>query len=136
MQFRARSVYIKGTRRRELAVDGPDLVDPITAVFRARLSGARTGDTIRYDIWTGESRYRVELAVKGLEAIDVPAGRFSALRIEPTVYKLGSGTQRDQRLHQATIWVADDSLRTLLRIRSEIFIGAVTLDLVRVEPAA
>ncbi|MGH7788933.1 MAG: DUF3108 domain-containing protein [Candidatus Binatia bacterium] len=132
----ARSVYIKGTRRRELAVDGPDLVDPITAVFRARLSGAKSGDTIRYDIWTGESRYRVELAVKGLEAIDVPAGHFSALRIEPTVYKLGTSAERDQRLRQATIWVADDPLRTLLRIRSEIFIGAVTLDLVRVEPAA
>jgi hypothetical protein len=32
--------------------------------------------------------------------------------------------------------VADDPDRTLLRIRSEIFIGAFTLDLVTVEPAA
>lgn len=33
------------------------------------------------------------------------------------------------------IWVADDAMRTLLRIRSELFIGAVTLDLTKVESA-
>ena len=40
------------------------------------------------------------------------------------------------RLRGATIWVADDPARTLLRIRSELFIGAVTLDLTQVDPAA
>lgn len=39
-------------------------------------------------------------------------------------------------LRTATIWVADGPARTLLRIRSELFVGAVTLDLIRVEPAA
>jgi hypothetical protein len=132
-QERARSVYIRGSRRRESALDEAGVIDPITAVFRARLSGAKPGDTLRYEVWTGEARYRVELAVNGPESIDVPAGRFSALRVVPTVWKVGSQPERDTRLRQATIWVADDPARTLLRIRSEIFIGAVTLDLVRVE---
>jgi hypothetical protein len=132
----ARSVFIKGSRRRELAVDEANVVDPITAVFRARLSGARPGDVLRYEIWTGESRYRVQLTVAGPEPIEVPAGRFRALRVEPEIWKIGREPTRDTRLRQATVWVADDPARTLLRIRSEIFVGAITLDLTELEPAA
>jgi hypothetical protein len=130
----ARSVYIKGTRRREMEVDGQGLLDPITAVFRARLSGAKPGDRLRYDVWTGESRYRVQLDVQGLETIDVPAGRFQALRVVPEVWKVKSATELDSRLRGATIWVADDPGRTLLRVRGEVFVGAITLDLVKLEP--
>jgi hypothetical protein len=132
----ARSVYVKGDRRREQALGEDGIIDPITAVFRARLSGAEPGDRLHYDVWTGESRYRVQLAVTSREPIDVPAGRFAALRVVPEVWKVGAQPERDTRLRRATIWVADDPGRTLLRIRSEIFIGAVTLDLVKVEPSA
>lgn len=130
----ARSVYLKGAKRRELAVDEDfDILDPITAVFRARLSGAGAGDQLQYEIFTGESRYRVRLTVAGLDTIDVPAGRFRALRVVPEVWKLGRTTAPDRRLRHATIWVADDPERTLLRIRSEVFVGAVTLDLVKID---
>jgi len=131
----ARSTYIKGQHRRELQLESADVVDPITAVFRARLSGAQPGDTLRYDVWTGESRYHVDLAVRGPEEISVPAGRFRALRVIPTVWKVDDRAERDTRLRQATIWVADDPGRALLRIRGEVFIGAVTLDLVKIVPA-
>ena len=131
----ARSVFIKGTQRRELAVDDADVLDPITAVFRARLSGARPGDTLEYDVWTGETRYRVRLHVGDPQPIDVPAGRFRALPVVPELRKIGAQEQLDTRLQGAMIWVADDPMRTLLRIRSELFIGAVTLDLTQVESA-
>jgi len=129
----AHSVYVKGRTRRALTVEQAGLLDPITAVFRARLSGAKIGDQLVYEIFTGEARYRVQLTVAGPEAIDVPAGHFAALRVVPEVWKIGSETERDERLRAATIWVADDAQRTLLRIRSEVFIGAVTLDLVKIE---
>jgi hypothetical protein len=132
----ARSIYSKGPRQRELQIVDAGVVDPITAIFRARLSGAKPGDTLRYDVWTGEARYRVELAVSGPEEIRVPAGRFMALRVVPVVWKIDSQPERDTRLRQATIWVSDDPARTLLRIRSDVFIGAVTLDLEKVEPAS
>jgi hypothetical protein len=132
----ARSVYVRGSHRQESSVDAPDLIDPITAVFRARASGARPGDTLSYDVWTGESRYRVVLAIGQPEPIEVPAGRFRALRIVPEVWKVGAAPALDTRLRTATIWVSDDPSHTLLRIRSDIFIGAVTLDLVSASRAA
>lgn len=130
---RARSVYIKGNRRREEELDGPGIIDPITAVFRARLGGAKPGDTLHYDVWTGEARFRVQLEVKGPEQIDVPAGRFTALPVVPEVWRVRERPELDTRLRRATIWVADDPPRTLLSIRSEILVGAITLDLVKVE---
>ena len=129
---RARSVYFKGHTHRELAPDEPGLLDPITAVFRAGLSGAKAGDRLRYEIFTGESRYRVQLTVAGPDTIEVPAGRFTALRVIPELWKVGRSAELDRRMQGATIWVADDPQHTLLRIRSEVFIGAVTLDLVKI----
>ncbi|HSP98068.1 MAG TPA: DUF3108 domain-containing protein [Candidatus Dormibacteraeota bacterium] len=130
---RAHSIYLRGSKRKQLDVDAHDVVDPITAVFRARLSGAGPGDVRRYDIFTGEASYRVQLTVVAPEEVDVPAGHFRALRVVPEVWKITTTAQPDERLHGATIWVADDPLRTLLRIRSEVFVGAVTLDLVKVD---
>jgi hypothetical protein len=130
---RARSVYLRGDKKKELEVDAANVVDPITAVFRARLSGAGPGDVRRYEVFTGEASYRVQLSIVAMDEIDVPAGHFRALRVVPEVWKITTKAEPDTRLRDATIWVADDPLRTLLRIRSQVFIGAVTLDLVKVD---
>ena len=67
------------------------------------------------------------------EAIDVPAGHFRALRVVPEVWKIGSDRPSPIRAcARATIWVSRRSAAArCLRIRSEMFIGAVTLDLVK-----
>jgi hypothetical protein len=119
---------------RVLAVSAPDLLDPITAIFRALSHAVHVGETLQYDVFTGEARYRVWLTVSGEERVTVHAGTFMAWRMEPEVWKIGSG--KDQRLRRATIWVSQGPVRTLLRIRSEVFIGAVTCDLLRFEEQA
>ena len=132
----AHSVHVKGERRRELDLVADDVIDPITAVFRARLSDALPGESLVFDVWTGEVRYRVRLDIQDHEQIDVPAGRFSALRVVPELWRLEGEPAPDTRLRRATVWVSDDPEHVLLRIRSSIFVGAVTLDLVKDEPGA
>jgi len=129
---RARSIYEKnGVTRKELDLPLRELFDPITAVFHARRGSSAIGTEAGYDIFTGESRYRVELRIDGQGTITVPAGRFEALRITPTVMKVYADRRPpDPRLKNATIWVSEDPEHLLLQIRSEIFVGAVTLDLV------
>ncbi len=108
------------------------MVDPITAVFKARRSGAEIGSVLDYEVFTGESRYHVVLRVLGEDVVEVPAGRFECLKISPKVWKVrGPDKPPDERLREATIWVTRDPTRTLLRIRSEVFVGAITLDLVK-----
>jgi hypothetical protein len=128
---RARSVYIKRDRRKELDADASMVVDPITAAFRALSSDIRVGDALRYEIFTGESRYQAVFHAVGEDRIVVPAGEFEALRVEPEIFKLGIERRPDHRLHRASIWVTRTPLRTILRIRSQVLIGSVTLDLVQ-----
>lgn len=129
---RIRSHHVEaGVTKSRFNIPGLDLIDPITATFHARHSPSQVGKTKGYDVFTGESRYRVELTPEGRDEVQVPAGRFRALRISPRVWKVrDDDSPRDDRLRGATIWVSDDDARVLLRIRSEVFIGAVTLDLV------
>jgi hypothetical protein len=119
----------RGSRRKILDIHEKDVLDPITAIFRALSQPVRVGDTLRYEVFTGESRYRVELAIAGDEEVTVSAGTFNAWRVEPRVWKIGSGPER--RLRQATIWVSQAPVRALVRIRSEVFIGAVNCDLLQ-----
>lgn len=130
---RARSVYVKKGRRSEFDVDIADGVDPITAAFRAMGASAEPGDRLSYLVFTGKKHFRVDLRIVKEESIVVPAGRFAALRIRPEVWKLKETMQRDKRLRDATLWVTRDSAHTPLRIRSEVLVGAITLDLVSVQ---
>jgi hypothetical protein len=132
----AHSVHVKGERRREIDLAADDVIDPITAVFRARLSDALPGESLTYDVWTGEVRYHVRLDIQDEERIDVPAGQFSALKVVPELWRLEGEPAPDTRLRHATVWVSDDPEHLLLRIRSRIFVGAVTLDLVKDDPGA
>jgi hypothetical protein len=132
---RARGGYVKPTRREEHDLDDEGLVDPITAGVQALTAHARVGDVLSYRVFTGETHYRVRLTVRGEDTIEVPAGRFEALRVEPEVIKIKNGERRDGHMRRATIWVTRAPVRTLLRIRSEVFVGAITLDLVRADPS-
>jgi hypothetical protein len=135
---RVHSLYVKGgVTKKRLDLANLDFLDPITAVFKARSGSRAIGTRADFDIFTGESRYRVELTVDGRDHVEVPAGRFAALRVTPKVWKIrGDQQPPDPRLRGATIWVTDDEHRVLLRIRSDIFIGAVTLDLLSREVAS
>jgi len=120
-----------GKLTRVVDASDPALLDPITAIFSAISRPVQVGDSFVYDIFTGQDRYRIKLDIAGEETISVGAGTFPALRVEPTVWKLGKGLE--SRLHRVTIWVAKDPIRIPLRIRSEVFIGAVNCDLLRAD---
>jgi hypothetical protein len=130
---RARGVYVHGASRRELDVPA-EVVDPVTAVFRARGSDAGPGDVLWHDVWTGEVRYMVRLDIRAREEIDVPAGRFAALKVVPHLWRIEGRPAPDTRLRRATIWVTDDPRHIPLRIRSKVFVGAVDVDLVDFAP--
>jgi len=136
---RAKAVRVKRGKRKIFEADGAHFVDPMNAVFRARARAVRVGDSIRQGVFTGERRYDIALTVVAAETVKVPAGRFEAWRLKPSLVKFSRkhGTKKpDSRLRNATIWVTRDPSHVLLRIRGDVFVGAVTLDLVRAGPAA
>ena len=125
----AHGVYEHHGIRQELDL-GTDVVDPVTAVLRARGSSAGPGDALWYDVWTGEVRYLVRLDITASEPIEVPAGRFAALKVVPHLWRIEGRPAPDTRLRRATIWVTDDPRHVPLRIRSKVFVGSVDVELV------
>jgi hypothetical protein len=126
----AEGVYVsKKGKRKTYELDGNVFVDPVTAVFRARRAQPKTGEQISQHVFTGEKHYHVILTVTGEEVVEVPAGRFAALVLKPTVYKMGKDKPH-KKLREATIWVTRDLSHVPLKIRSRVFIGSVNVDLV------
>lgn len=128
---------VTGTRYRGkdaqvIELQDPGLLDPITAIFRALVQPVHLGEVMRSEVFTGEARYRVEITVTGEDTVTVTAGTYRAWRMEPRVWKIGSGV--DSRLRRATLWVAQEAPQIPVRIRSEVFIGAVNCDLLQVRP--
>jgi uncharacterized protein DUF3108 len=121
--------YARPGRYELIEVNDPAALDPIAAVLRARRELPPVGATASYPVFTGEARYRIDLYRRGMETIDVPAGRFVAARLEPSVWR-SDRQGRDTRVRSLTVWVTDAAPHTLLRVRSEVFIGALYLDLV------
>ena len=133
---RAESVRVKKGKRKTHEADASVFVDPITAAFRFRGTDP-IGEPMSQFVFTGEKYYEVTLSPVGNEVIDVPAGRFNALMLEPRVLKVKKKNRPHGKLRRATIWVTDDPTHMILRIRSEVFIGSVSVDLVRMgEPPA
>ncbi|MBI4517119.1 MAG: DUF3108 domain-containing protein [Deltaproteobacteria bacterium] len=121
--------YARPGRYRLVEVNNPRALDPMTAVLRALQQPPSAAAPQSYDIFTGEARYRIELRREAVETIRVPAGRFDAVRIVPTIWRVEQD-KRDPRVRRVAIWVTQSVPHTLLRIRSEVFIGAVYCDLV------
>lgn len=123
--------YARPGRYHLMTINNPVALDPITGVLRALRELPVTGQPQTYEIFTGESRYRIELHRQGSETINVPAGRFAAVRLEPAIWRLDRNA-RDARVRHLTLWVAEAPPHTLLRVRSEVFIGAVYCELTNV----
>jgi hypothetical protein len=120
---------------RVVNVEDAQVLDPVTAIFHALSQPIAVGEMLRYDLFTGESRYAVELNVRSEEMLAIAGGTYRTWRVEPRVWKVSTGREPERRLHNAMVWVSQEPVRTILRVRSEVFIGAVHCDLVRMAPA-
>jgi hypothetical protein len=123
--------YTKRDRSRLLTVDDAGAIDPISAILRALQELPEAEHPQTYDVFTGESRYRVVLRRDGAETITVPAGRFNAVRIEPVLWRIDQNA-RERRVRRLTLWVTEAQPHVLLRVRGEVFIGAIYCDLTAV----
>jgi hypothetical protein len=124
--------FLRRGEERVVAVDGAHVLDPVTAIFRALNEPLRVGQQMRYEVFTGESRYRVDLTVQAEERLEVAGRVYDAWRLEPLVWKIGQGLE--PRLRNTTIWVTKGPTQTVLRVRGDVYIGAITCDLLAAHP--
>ena len=81
------------------------------------------GKTYSFDRYFKPDRNPVTVTVVRRERIKVPAGTFEAIVLHPTIKAKGVFGEGGK----AEIWLADDSSRIMLQMKSKLKIGSLNL---------
>jgi hypothetical protein len=86
------------------------------------------GGSYSLDTFTGKSRYLVHLDVEARETIEIGGAKRDAWRLGIRTEEL-TDDDDDGRHRKTEVWISPEHPRTLLRARSETYVGAITLEL-------
>ncbi|MGA2383161.1 MAG: DUF3108 domain-containing protein [Gemmatimonadales bacterium] len=100
-------------------------LDDMSFFYFARTVPLDTGQTYEYARYFRPDRNPVTLRVLGEDSVSVPAGRFAAIVIRPVFKSRGLFAAGGR----AQIYLADDSTRIPLLIRSWMSVGNLTISL-------
>lgn len=109
----------------------PDLHDLDSAIFYLRSQPLRQNEVYRLAVYPTSSAYLATATVLDRRPVHVPAGSYSAIRLDLKLQRIGKKGKLEphRKFKRATAWISDDSDRLPLRIDAEIFIGTVTAEL-------
>ncbi len=104
--------------------------DIISAIYYARttdMSNAKPGDVFPINFFLDNKNYEFRFKYIGKEVIETGLGTFNALKIKPQVVE--GRVFKDQQA--ITMWVTDDDNHLPLRAQSDIWVGSLKADLVK-----
>ncbi|MFC2102818.1 DUF3108 domain-containing protein [Bacteroidota bacterium] len=112
-----------------------DVHDIISAFYFTRTldySDMQVGDKIHLQNFYKDKVHELDVKFRGRETIEVPAGEFDCVIIEPLV-KEGGLFKHDGDI---IIWLTDDDLKMPVKVRTKIIIGHVEVMLSKYEGLA
>lgn len=124
-----RRVYVRN------GVENPSVDKPLdegSFIYFMRSVPLEVGRTYTFNRYYHLDRNPVVITVERREHIKVPAGEFDAIVLKPTIKSKGLFSEKGQ----AEVWLADDSSRTLLRLKSKLPVGTLYLELKQAEYAS
>lgn len=107
----------------------PRAHDVLTAFYYVRTMDFEVGDVIRFDSHQDRKNYPIEVIVHREETVEVPAGKFHCLVIEPKV----SDAALFKKKGRLWIWVTKDEEKIPVLMKSEIPVGTIDVLLTRIE---
>ena len=125
---RVRAVRRSPGKIREYWFRSTNTYDVPSAVYLAMNLDYAPGREYTLDTFTGKSRYLVHLAVEALETIRLGDRDHEAWRLGIRTEEV-TDDDEDDRHRRTQVWLSTQEPRSLLRARSETFVGAITLEL-------
>jgi hypothetical protein len=109
----------------------PNLFDIHSALIFLRSQKLDRGDTYNIVVCPGGTSYLATATVVGSEILEVPAGRYKALKAELKLQKINRalGLEPHSKFKRGFVWISDDADRLLLKVQAEIFVGSVWMEL-------
>jgi len=123
------SAYFDQRRNKAFTSEGifdiPEYVnDIISAFYLARIfdySNLKENDEIHLKNFNNGNTFDLDVVFRGREEIEVPAGKFKCIIIEPLVK--GGGLFKSEG--SIYIWLSDDSLKVPIKVKSKIVVGSI-----------
>ncbi len=103
----------------------PFVKDVLGALYYVRTRPLAVGDVLRIPVHDGRRSYTMEVEVSRRERVQVPAGEFDCLVVEPKLQSDGIFVRKG-RLH---VWMTDDSRHIPVRVQTAIPIGSIVANL-------
>jgi hypothetical protein len=107
----------------------PDSHDILTAFYSGRARDLRPGDAIDLESHADGKNYPLRIKVHRRERVEVPAGEFDCIVVEPLLRSPGLFKHKGQLL----VWLTDDPRKIPVQMKSELPIGAISVVLTDVE---
>jgi hypothetical protein len=121
-----RRVYVRNGEEKASVAEP---LDEGSFAYFMRSVPLEVGKTYEFHRYYNAERNPVIIKVDRKERVKVPAGEFDAFVLKPTIKSKGLFGENGE----AEVWLADDSTRTLLKLKSKLPVGTLYLELKGVE---
>jgi hypothetical protein len=106
----------------------PNVLDVLSSLYYIRSQDLEVGKSFTVDVHSGDKTFPLLVNVKKLEKVKVKAGKFLCYRVEPVLRERGIFISKGKKLE---VWLTADERHMPVLMRSEIFIGHVSAELVK-----
>ncbi len=103
----------------------PFVQDALSVLYYVRTQPLTVGESFYVETFTDGKKYDVEVNVLKREKIEVDAGSFDCIVVEPLSKSVGV-FKNEGRL---TVWLTDDRLRMPVLMKSKIVVGSISAEL-------
>ena len=104
----------------------PDYVqDVLSAFYYVRTQDLKVGRSVFVDNHTDKKNYPLEIKVLRKEKIEVPAGTFDCVVVEPILKASGIFKHKGS----LTVWLTDDEVKMPVLMKSKVMIGSISTEL-------
>jgi hypothetical protein len=104
----------------------PNVLDVLSSLYYVRVLPLAVGQSYTMDVLSGDKVYPLEVKVEKREKIKVAAGKFDTFQVEPLLRAPGIFISKGKKLE---VWLTADERHLPVRMRTEVFIGHVSAEL-------
>ena len=123
--FPDRKVYTENDNPEKPSVELP--LDDGSFLYFVRTQALEVGKEYTYDRYFDPEANPVRLRVLRKERIEVPAGQFNTIVVQPLIKTSGIFSEGGSAL----LWLTDDSRRMIVQLKSKLSFGSLNLYLLR-----
>lgn len=104
---------------------GPHVQDAFSMLYWIRSQPLKVGETQIVESFVDGKNYSVKVNVLRRETIEVEAGKFDCLVVEPMITAVGV-FRHEGRLK---VWLTDDNLRMPVLMKAKVIVGSISVEL-------